>query len=388
MVKLFFDIQVSGHHSEYLSHIINFIVDDVQNCDDEFIFVVNTNFFKHFPEITEKSKGIQNIKLFPISPEEQKEEVENQNILIKSFVYYRIMNLYAKRFRVDHAYLLDFNIFQIPLIFYRSNYDLSGILFLQFTRINRDSLKSKLKYYRKYFITKLYLNNPRIKKIFILNDIQSKHFLNNHFTTKKFEVLPDPIPQYEPLNDFNINKFYNIEKTRKIFLHIGSLGNRKGTFELIESLDFLESSIQQKICLLLVGKPESNFAESTIKNLIKTNAESRKTKIVWENNFISNRMMKSLFQQCDAVILPYKNPESSSGILGHAIASNKPVLCTGQGLLKELVESNDLGLLLSEVSPSEIAKSIKSLMVYTPKYSNKNFLSEHTPSIFAKILIN
>ncbi len=47
--------------------------------------------------------------------------------------------------------------------------------------------------------------------------------------------------------------------------------------------------------------------------------------------------MKSYFEQTDYFLIPYKNVESSSGILGHAIAAGKPVIATDKGLIGDFV---------------------------------------------------
>ena len=98
--------------------------------------------------------------------------------------------------------------------------------------------------------------------------------------------------------------------------------------------------------------------------------------------------MKSLLDQCYAIVIPYKNPESSSGILGHAAASNKPVITTGKGLLKELVEQYSLGLLIDEVKPELIAGKIETLLHRGDwKGESTKFVVQRTPEHFASTIV-
>lgn len=387
MKTLFFDIQITGHHTEYISHLVDYL--NVQNdLQNEYVFVVHPDFNSKFPIIFKKANKIANIHWVAIKKEEY-DRCMDGSVIRKYFYTYYLMNRYSKLFKVDHVCLLYFNIFQLATIFYRSPYTLSGILFLQFYRMNKDSFKDKLKYYRKYAITKLYTLNPKIKKIFVLNDLKTVSYLNNTFKTNIFKMLPDPIPALNPLEGFDIYEQYDSKKNRKIFLHIGSLGNRKGTFEVIDSAKHISLEKQAEIFILLVGKAENSSTAEIISNKIKENLNNSKVKIVWDNQFVSNEKMKSLFDQSFSVVMPYKNTEGSSGILGHSAAANKKVISTGKGLLKEIIEEHQLGVLLENVTPNEIALAMEKLLLGHDETIKLNkFVLEHSPNKFSELIIS
>src|SRR5690606_33586875 len=94
--------------------------------------------------------------------------------------------------------------------------------------------------------------------------------------------------------------------------------------------------------------------------------------------------MKSMLDQCYAVVIPYRNPEASSGILGHAAAAGKPVIATGKGLLKKLIGRYHLGLLVEGVEPALIAAKVEALLhSYNRKGASEAFAAERTPEVFA-----
>lgn len=385
MKKLFFDIQITGHHTEYISHLIDYLE---ENHDvNEYYFIVHPNFSSRFPKISDKAKCIQNVALVEIENDEFS-KIQNSGLLKRSFIEYRLMDRYAKKFKADHVCLLYFNTFQLAFCFFKPRYTISGILFLQFYRMSRNTWKQKLKYYRKYIITKLYTLNPKLKKIFILNDEKTPAYLNAEFNTNIFEMLPDPIPDLKPLDDFDIYSYYNIDTKSKIFLHIGALDDRKGTFEVIQSTLYLPKEKQKEVTILLVGRVSKENECLILKNIADSTKNSN-VNIVWDNQFVTNGHMKSLFDQCYAVIMPYKNAEASSGILGHAVAANKKVIATGSGLLKDLIKENNLGLLIPEVKPVLISKKIL-LMLSEKEQKNKKinkFLFSHTTEKFSKLLL-
>ena len=367
---LFFDINIDGHHSEYINHLVDYLVqNDINNhC---FYFVVNTDFSRQFPEILSKTTSFDTIFWIEITLKELN-KAKSGNIIFRSFSEYSIMNHYAKKYKIDHVFLLYFNTVQLALAFFRPSYQLSGILFLQFYRMSKVTLKEKIKYFRKYMLTKLYSLNWKLKTVFILNDQKTVSYLNQELDTTIFKMLPDPIPNLIPLAGFNIYDHYSIDKERKIFLHIGALSNRKGTLEIIDSALYFSEKSKNEIAILLVGKANNEDMQREIEQHIKSINTGSNIVLIWDNQFVPSSLMKSLFDQCYAVLMPYKNAEASSGILGHAIASNKIVIATGQGLLRDLIEENNLGILIDEIAPCEIAKAIEESLfsINNSKYSS------------------
>ena len=147
MKKLIFDIEITGHHTEYISHLVNYL----HEIDDEhtYFFIVHPDFHKRFPDIASRAIRTKNITIVSST---QKEFTDSQkgNIIKKSFYNYRLMHKYAKEYKVEEVLLLYFNRFQMACIFYRPSYSIRGILFLQFSRMETNTLKEKLKYCRKY----------------------------------------------------------------------------------------------------------------------------------------------------------------------------------------------------------------------------------------------
>lgn len=385
MKKLFFDIQLTGHHSEYINHLVDYLCVN-NDLTDEYFFVVHPDFSKQFPEIVFKAQQLSNVTWIEITKEEF-DKSQRGSLIRSSFSLYRLMDFYAKKCKVHHVYLLYFNSFQLSCIFYRPNYSMSGILFLQFYRMSKSTLKDKIKYFRKYYITKLYALNPQIQGVSILNDLKTAEYLNREFNTTIFRMLPDPIPVLSPLQHFDIYEHYTIDRNRKIFLHIGSLGDRKGTFEIIEAAKHISDDFQSEIAILVVGKASEQESELLSQKIEKAWEES-KVSILWDNQFVSNEMMKSLFDQCTAVLIPYKNAEASSGILGHAVAAKKLVIATKSGLLQELVENNNLGITISNVHPRDIAKAIINLEYYSiDQMRFYSFKEKHKSNEFAEQVI-
>jgi glycosyltransferase involved in cell wall biosynthesis len=385
MVTLFYDTEITGHHSEYISYLFDYITHN--NLPGEFKFILHPNFSDKFPDIAQKILMVNNIEIFVITYNEY--ELERRgNILMRSLRTYKVMDTYAKMLKAEKVCLLYFNNFQFALGLLKPKYDITGILFLQFSRMDKSKFKDKLKYFRKYYQTKFYIRNNAISNLFILNDQKSVDYLNKNFNCNIFKMIPDPVPELNPAPGFSIKSKFNTNK-RKIYLHIGSLNNRKGTMDIINAFDYLDINNIRKIALFLVGK-----ANSTIDNQIrikKADIEKRypEALLIYINDFIKKEEMKSFFDQCDIVLVPYKNVESSSGIIGNAIASGKYIIGPNKGLLGELIENNKLGITIENVNPVLIADAIKhSINKNFEKYDNKAYLESHTSKRFSEVIIN
>lgn len=384
MKYLIYDIISTGHHSEYISHLVNYIINDKLN--GEFYFIVSEEFEFKFPEIINKSKESPHIKWEFIN-KSILHKIFNSSLLKRSFKELEIVNEYALKHGIKDVLLLYFNTFQFALIFKKPKFNIKGILFLQFTRMTKNTFLNKIKYLRKYLITKMYLKNRKIKKIFILNDENSVDFLNIKFNSNTFNMLPDPIPHYKEIEGLDIYEYYKINNNKKILLHPGAIDPRKGTIEIIESIDFLSEKSVNNFAILIVGKANHNI-EELINNKIN-NLKNKNFSIVFSNTFVSNSFLKSLFLQSFAVLMPYKNSEASSGILGHAILANKFVLTPDSGLIGEIVSNNDWGVLVKDVTANEIALGIEKLIDFKGDFNNSfEFIESHSEREFSFKLLN
>lgn len=386
---LIFDTEITGHHIEYILHLINYI--GLKGDKTHYFFVLHPKFISKFPEIQNKAINCTNIKLIEISANEL-DRINKGNTFTRSIDNYKLLIEYADKYNVNNLFLMHINAFIFALILYRSKFRFSGILFHQFYRIEKNSIANKIRFYRKYFQTWLLTLNNQIQTVFILNDNLTVNYLNYHFKTNIFKVLSDPIPEWAPITDFSINEKYNIKNTRRIFLHIGALEERKGTFEILDSFNFQNSETRRSICLLIFGKANSETHQIILSKVSDLKTRFPEVQIIYKNEFISNSMMKSLFVQSEFVLVPYKNSESSSGIIGHAIADGCKIIGPNKGLLGEYIKSYKQSIALDIINPKSIAIGIsEAITVFNSHQKNymwQEYVDSHTPESFARMILS
>jgi glycosyltransferase involved in cell wall biosynthesis len=387
---MIFDPAISGHHYEYISHIISYISEN--NTQDHYFFVLNPEFAQSFPDILAIASQNNTIDVTGITNTEFDLIFSAGSLGKRSFNEFRIMNSYASKFKIDHAVLLYLNGFQLALGFKKVNYTISGILFGQYTWQNFEkSFKGRLYKQRKKTQTQWMLRNKKLKCIFLLNDEQSCILLNKRYKTNRFKHLPDPVSDSKPEKGFNLREKYHIPAGHPIFLHIGSLEPRKGTVEIIESLEYLNDKIRNSIYVMIMGKVWMPFDELLTQKMAGVKAKYN-AKIIYEPGYISDSRLKSIFEQVDFILIPYKNTEASSGILGHAIINKKPLIGPRQGLLGQLIEQHCVAYQLDTIGPASIAEALAEFYYAPPPAYDENmrtaYLNKHSGYNFAKTILD
>ena len=387
MKILVFDFEITGHHPEYLEHLVNYIKAE-KNTGKSYYFVVHPDFCNKFPHIVQKVPA-QKINYIAITYSEFNNLKKFKGNVVQDWDSTKIYDLlikYSIIINPNICILMYFNRLCKLLILNKPNFDIRGILFSPIIYPPfKSNFISILKYTKLRLNRFLYTRNNKIKKIFVLNNKTGVITLNKQIKKEVFFYLPDPIPLIEEEVNFEIRKRFGIEQTKKILLHFGSLRDSKGTVELIQALNLLSDEIASKCCLIIAGTPLNEQMETKINDAVNG---VKKVQVVYANEFISNSKMKSFFNQCNIVVMPYKNALASSGVIGHAILAGKPVISTRHGLIGEIIKTNWKGELIDIVKPEKIAEAIeKSFYTVYPDVNTQIFIEEHTPFNFAKILL-
>ena len=385
---LFYDIKALGHHAEYINHIVDYLVKD-NSIKNTYYFVVQENFTKDFSEITNKALSHSNIHFLEVQIDDNS-KLSVSNRFFRSINHFKVMDGYANKLKIDICYLLDMNVFQLAIGLNKISYKIKGILFMQFTNMTINSLKTGYFYLRRFFPLLLCMKNKNIDSVFLLNDVKSAIKLNKKFKKNNvFKQLPDPIPNIEINHFSDLKNEYKIKQDAKVFLHFGGLSGRKGVLEIVEAAELISERIQEKIVILIVGKTANPNFQTILQENINTANINTKVKLIWDNKYVSNEKMAKLFKLCDFVLIPYKNPEGSSGILGHALQAKKPVIGPSIGLLGELIDKYEMGYCLNEINAKEIAFAINK---YETIVSNENlfneFLESRRPRNFVEALLS
>lgn len=365
---LIFDTESGGHHVEYIHHLL---MKANLSCD-EYVFCLPDCYMQ-----------IQNGGLeWKCRPNVRFHYFDKGVIKRSKFRFFRMYDTcrllkdVVDNYSITHVFFIVLiSLFPLLPFFIPKGVGISGIVYqIYFYTWNTTSLVRKLiEVIRNFMLVKC----ACVKSIYILNDESSVRLLNRVYKTNKYIYIPDP---YVPLV-FNPNlSTLNIEINNDIvYLHFGALEARKGTIEILKSIELLNSEILNNSIFIFAGKVNDDIKIEFYRlyDNLKT-----KAKIYVFDGFCGFDFVAELFVKSDVLLMPYKVVSHSSGMIGYAAQFNTPVLAPNKGLIGKLVRYYKLGYVISDVSPRSIAAFIKdnrnSLLsvphYYMEKHTINNFL--------------
>jgi glycogen(starch) synthase len=145
-------------------------------------------------------------------------------------------------------------------------------------------------------------------------------------------------------------------------LAFGSLRENKGLHFSIAAVQHLRQfSMDRPVCLTIAGSipnlMERDYWESC-KRLIRKQPDG----ITVIERVIEDAEVSPLFASHDAVLLPYVQFFSDSGVAMLALSQRRPILATAAGGLGELLQATDCGILIEEPTVVSLVRTIESAL--------------------------
>ncbi|MEA5497273.1 glycosyltransferase family 4 protein [Limnoraphis robusta Tam1] len=400
---MLFDLSIGGHHPTYIRYLIQYWHQEQR--PEQLSIVVIPKFLTEHADVVELAKFYDSKKINFVAISSEEESLINSRETriqraFRNFREWKILCKYATQLNVDHCLILYFDTCQQPLTLGLSSpCRFSGIYFrptLHYSQLknaqDRDHNKSS-NWLEKLTVSRV-LGHPKLQTLFCLDPIAVK-YLNHQFkTAAKVIHLPDPVEPFPPssLSSSEIREHLGIQPNRKVFLLFGALTERKGVHQLLEAISQLPAQLCEQICLLLVGNLTSRI-ETQFKSQIQAVCQAKPVQILGNYEYIPDSAIPNYFQVADVILAPYQRHVGMSGILLLAAAAEKPLLSSDYGLMGELVQRYELGLIVDSTQPGEIAKGLTQLMQSSlqsfcnPK-KMKQFVQENSAQKFSEIIFN
>lgn len=400
---MLFDLSVGGHHPTYIRYLIQYWHQEQR--PEQLSIVVIPKFLTEHADVVELAKFYDSKKINFVAISSEEESLINSRKTriqraFRNFREWKILCKYATQLNVDHCLILYFDTCQQPLTLGLSSpCRFSGIYFrptLHYSQLknaqDRDHNKSS-NWLEKLTVSRV-LGHPKLQTLFCLDPIAVK-YLNHQFkTAAKVIHLPDPVEPFPPssLSSSEIREHLGIQPNRKVFLLFGALTERKGVHQLLEAISQLPAQLCEQICLLLVGNLTSRI-ETQFKSQIQAVCQAKPVQILGNYEYIPDSAIPNYFQVADVILAPYQRHVGMSGILLLAAAAEKPLLSSDYGLMGELVQRYELGLIVDSTQPGEIAKGLTQLMQSSlQSFCNpekmKQFVQENSAQKFSEIIFN
>lgn len=373
---LIFDLDSKGHHLEYIHHLYMYAYSKLR---EDVLFLLHSDFesklqYRDFPA----KEGLNFVFI------KQKDDNNWRKYkILSSFLKSYLLKKYTNIYNPSAVFLPEVVSYFPWLIFNIINRNLISAIEYRIPgrRMNNISLKQRITDSLKL---KFYVYAPCFHRIFLLNDKSYADIYNKRYKTVRFSYLPDPIVKIENDGECTASLFNVETKGKKVFLHCGGMSTRKGTFTILDSIRKLSIDDRKEVVFIFAGRIAMNEKEefkSQIKEL------SHFVNIFFFEGFLSFQNLAELFKHSNYILVPYKNVEQSSGIIGHAAQYGKPVIGPAEGLLGFLISEYGLGYTISNLNADKLSEKISQLLKEeTHVIDGASYLREASAENFARII--
>ncbi|MGI2109499.1 hypothetical protein ACRN9C_08860 [Shewanella frigidimarina] len=373
--KVFVEISASGHRIEYVQNLVSYVVKNN----------ISGIYFYLSPDFKNKINGLDLLDCVLYFPEYNYLSKTRLLKLYKYFLIFRKVSFFLKANKIDSITFLFLNEFYYYLLTTKLNAKVSGIYF--HTNFRKEQNLSLMSRYKEKLLFKMVVKN-KIDRIYVLNDERCAENYNEITHSNVFSHLTDPVVSFSGLDSlYELKKLEQVYSTKKInVLHAGVLGARKGTDIFILSLNMLPKKFVGSFRFFLIGAPEKNF----IKKLnILIDEIDNDIDFIFIPKFISNSELQAYIEFSDAVSLPYRNVESSSGMIVRSKIENKFIIAPGLGLVGDLLKDYSYFIPMSSYDLHDMSTLYQNLLLRTEnKLTNCSPESELNSKLFLDDYIN
>lgn len=368
MKIILFDPIVGGHHIEYASYIIRYLVEQ----GDEVVFV-GWQPDENVEQLREEGADVRYVT-------EGSDNVEFGGSTLHRFWQMsrgiRYCFALANTWQADvvHHLYLERSELSLYLQMLRSRkhpWKLFGTLFwpyfihkpeervalpkLLYHSANRLALRQLL---RQRKLNGLFVHTARIKSQLI-------HLYGHSSLGERLFIVPDPVEHMEQMPQDVAREQLGLPKAKSLLLFFGGLRWDKGPDILFDALPLFDDD-----CAVLVAGQAEHFGE---REIVSCRGRLQDVgHLITRLEFIPDEDVPKYFAAADVVVLPYRRAfKGTSGALQHAAAAGKPVIATDVGEVGPTVREYGLGIVVEPEVPEALAEGVKEFLVKKDELSEE-----------------
>lgn len=372
---MIFDIDLAGHHLEYLHH---YYLEALELTNQKYIFVVPYT-FKNLKDQFEWPEA-KHLYFEFISKDEITEIKRFTNLYLSNYRASVLLRSYIRKFQPQEC-ILTMLMQYLPYIAIMgsSKVKLRGIIYriylYEWQKLG--CIEKFLNWFKFYLVAKCNC----VEKALVLNDSSAAACLNKMFKTDKFEFIVDPYVKLD-YTAKDIRRELGISAGKKLFIHFGALTARKGTMDILQAIHLIPQEELDKMTFVFAGKIQNDIEADFLE---KVQQLSSKVQIIVKNDFVRFEFLADLCYSCDKILIPYYNTIQSSGVIGYGAQYHKPVIGPKKGLLGKLIRKYRLGVSIPNGNVKELAREMmneNTIKLRGDKYVAGNTVEKFVISIF------
>ena len=342
---LIVDFVSTGHHAEYVCHLLRY------GNSGQVAFLLADSFKDKLD-----ANLVAEFEIYYISKEEEAVISNIENRHRRTRALWKLLDDFQNRKPFARVFFMYINYMLKPWnfggLFYKKKYAYSGIFFQSPYPLKKLKGRFDKSLLRREFALYMLTIDPNCNGIFLLNDQEGVDYYTK--VSKKIKFIPDPVHLVAP-SSLNIYDYHQISPDTIVLLHIGAIGEHKGTFELLNAYRELPAKTDQKTVLLIVGKAKGEEEIKLNEQMAELNTsfvrQGSAASVMLRGEFVNDEDFSAYMDQSDLVVVANKNTEASSGIVNHVIYRGKRVVAPKSGFFKMLLEKYPNAVLYSSEFP-------------------------------------
>jgi glycosyltransferase involved in cell wall biosynthesis len=206
----------------------------------------------------------------------------------------------------------------------------------------------------------------RLSNRLIVHNETGKQILIKNFSvhSRMIRVVPHGPLNPRPAGVFDVRPSVTAQPLR--LLAFGSLRENKGLHLSIAAVQRLRQDGRQRPVVLTIAGAVPNLRERPYWNQCFRCIETNPAGISVLERTIGDREIPALFASHDAVLLPYVDFYSDSGVAMLALSQGKPILATAAGGLGDLLHEVDCGFLIASPTVEAVMAAVTEAAVLPP----------------------
>lgn len=370
---LIFDLDYRGHHPGYIQYLVKYWRD--RHLPGRLDVLVSQQFLQRHPQVVALGSAAHRVRFVAITAQEQANLFESADLetsfkgrIVRAFQEWTILRKYTKALGSTHAMVMYLDTVLLRLALGASlSCRFSGIYFRPIFHYDQfpnytPAGRERLWQWRDRVCLNRLVRSRQLSTLFCLDSFAAEA-INRMDRQQRATYLPDPveIQASECSMQEDLRQRFGVEPGRMVCLLFGVLTERKGMYQVLESVRHLAAAEAKQLCFWLVGTihpAERLMLQAKIQEVQR----SHPIQICCQHDFVPDTSVSSYFQQSDVILAPYQRHIGMSGILLHAAAAQRPVLSSDFGLMGEVVRRHQLGITVNSEDPAAIAQGLRQFL--------------------------
>lgn len=206
---------------------------------------------------------------------------------------------------------------------------------------------------KKYLFFRL-LKGRSLRRLLTIDEPLFEYLAKNEFF-KKAILFPEPAEMTDSLKREEAKESFGFSVERKLILVYGSITVRKGVLELVRAMK--EPSFPDSVDVVLAGAIARDIQDYLSSSQNAGLISGSRLRLL--DRFIEPSEEARLFAASDMVWLGYRNHYGGSGVLVQAMAANRPVLASEEGVIGWRTKKHALGKTFKTDDPNAVCDAIR-----------------------------